>query len=328
MSKTAMSFLAMRIVDNQEYLRALLAAPRPGAEKILAFYDSRVDLVCSDPALLLIPLDDHMCHRGDGLFESIAWRESRLFALDAHIARLKDGARQLAIEPPRPFARIRELAREVAGAANAPHGDLRIFLSRGPGGFGISPGECPRPSLYVVAIASRLPDPALYQKGLSAFASVVPPKQEYLAKIKNTNYLPNVLMAREARDRQMDVAITFDANGNMGEAAIANVAIIDKNGVLRFPLLEGILSGTTLLTALRLAEQRLPVQQGPIHKNEIIHAKEMLLFTSATLCVPITSFDGAPIANGRPGRIAAWLREKLFAEMLRTGVSVVPASSD
>lgn len=309
----------MRIADNQEYLKALLAAPRPGANKILAFYDSRVNLICRDPAFLLMPMDDHMCHRGDGLFESIAWRENRLFAMDAHIARLEDGAKALDITPPFPFAQIREMARETARAANAANGDLRIFLSRGPGGFGISPNECPAPSLYIVALMVKLPKPELYENGLSAFASLIPPKQDYLARIKNTNYLPNVLMAKEALQRQMDVAITFDAQGHMGEAAIANAAIVDKDGVLRSPSLDGILPGTTLLSALKLAAEKMPVRQGPIHKNEILKAREMLLFTSATLCVPITSFDGAIIANGKPGPVAAWLREKLLAEMLASG---------
>lgn len=309
----------MKTVSGEEYLKALLAAPRPGAENILAFYDSRPDLICKDASCLLIPLDDHICHRGDGLFESVCYREGRLFALEAHLNRLAEGAAFLEIEPPVPFEEIGELAREVARAGGEESGDLRVFLSRGPGGFGISPRECPKPGLYIVALRSKPPSPELYAKGLSAFASEIPPKQGYLAKIKNTNYLPNVLMAREACRRNMDVAITFDADGNMGEAAIANVAIVDKNGVLRSPGLDGILPGTTLLAALELAAEKMPVERGAIRRGEIAAAREMLLFTSSTLCAPITSFDGKPIADGKPGPVAAWLREALLARMLATG---------
>lgn len=309
----------MKIASREEYLRALLAAPRPGSEKVLAFYDSRPDLICTDADCMLAPLDDHIFHRGDGLFESICYRERRIFALDAHLNRLAEGAALLDLQPPCPFEEIAEKICEVARAGREDHGDLRLFLSRGPGGFGVSPNECPCPSLYIVALKSTLPDADFYARGLTAFASAIPPKQEYLARIKNTNYLPNVFMAREAHARQMDVAITFDAEGHMGEAAIANVAIVDANGVLRSPGLERILPGTTLLAALELAAAQMPVVKGPIHRDEIATAQEMLLLTSATLCVAITHFNGLPIGSGAPGPVSMWLREALLAEMLKTG---------
>lgn len=313
----------METSDPQAYLEAMLSAPRPGADRILAFYDHRVGRICTDARLLFVPLDDHLCHRGDGLFESICCRERRVFALDAHLARMREGAAALSLTPPCPWGEIRERILDVARAGDRDHCDLRVFLSRGPGGFGISPAECPVAGLYIVALASRLPDEETYRKGLSAFASAIPPKQEYLARIKNTNYLPNVFMAAEARRKGMDVAVTFEEDGHMGEAAIANIGMVDAGGRLRSPEIRRILPGTTLLAALRLAAERMPVVEGPIHRDEIAGARELLLFTSATLCVAVTSFDGVPVGagrdRGRPGPVARWLRDALLAHMLATG---------
>lgn len=313
----------LKPVPPERFLRALLSAPRPGAEKILAFYDHRAGLICTDPSLLLVPLDYHLCHRGDGLFESICYRDGLIFALDAHLDRLEAGAAALCIDLPLQQDALRARIRDVAAASSRDHGDLRVFLSRGPGGFGISPRECPSPGLYIVAAASKLPGPAIYEKGLTAFTSAYPPKQEYLAKIKNTNYLPNVLMAAEALAKEMDVAITFDENGHMGEAAIANVAIVDKEGRLVSPEITRILPGTTLLAALELAAERMPVRQEPVHRQDILQAREMLLFTSSTLCVAITHFDGHPIgqgiAAGRPGPVALWLKDALLQKMKADG---------
>lgn len=320
--------------DSRACLDALLAAPRPGAEKVLAFYDQRTGLICTDPRLLLVPLDDHLCHRGDGLFESICYREGRIFALDAHLDRLRDGAAALSLTPPCSWAALRQRIIDVAAASGRNHGDLRVFLSRGPGGFGISPEECPEAGLYIVALASRLPGEDYFRRGLTAFASAIPPKQEYLARIKNTNYLPNVFMAAEARRKGMDVAVTFDENGNMGEAAIANIGIVDAEGRLRSPEIRRILPGTTLLAALELAAGRMPVALGPIHRDELADAREMLLFTSATLCVPITAFDGRPVGpaapgalRGEPGPVAMWLRDALLTRMLATGTPISPSES-
>lgn len=305
------------IADSKTFEQALLGAPRPGSEKILAFYDSRVNLICADPRLLLLPLDDHMCHRGDGLFESIAFQQGRLFALEAHLQRLREGA--AALDLAIPAENLEDLICAVARAANVPDGDLRVLLSRGPGGFGISARECPRASLYIVALKAAEPDPAIFSVGLSAFASAIPPKQDYLARLKNTNYLPNALMAREALERGKDVAISFDGEGIMREAAIANAGIVSRDGVLVAPTFEGTLPGTTLLAALELAGRKMPVMQGEIRPGDIAEAREMLLFTSATLCVPITSFDDAPVGSGKPGPVASWLREALLDHMLESG---------
>lgn len=313
------------ILDSETFLKALLEAPRPGSDKVLAFYDSRTGAICRDPALMLLPLDDHMCHRGDGLFESVHYRDRKIFGLDAHLDRLFKGAERLSIEPPSAKEETKELIRQVAKAGEKPRGDLRVFLSRGAGGFGVSPDECPAASLYIVALDARLPNPAMYEKGLSAFSSAIPPKQDYLAQIKNTNYLPNVFMAREAKARGMDVAVSFDKDGFMGEAAIANIAIVDKNGVLRSPELDKVLPGTTLLASLKLAEKRMPVKLGPVHISELDGAREILLFSSAPLCVGITQFDGKPVGAGemagKPGPVALWLKDALLDYLPRHGVS-------
>lgn len=313
----------MNAVDARTYLQALLAAPRPGSEKYLAFYDHRVGLIGTDPRLLLIPLDDHLCHRGDGLFESICFRDRTIFALDEHLARMRDGSEALALTPPCAWEDVRARILDVARASGQEHGDLRVFLGRGPGGFGISPAQCPEASLYIVALQNALPTQAFYRKGLTAFASAIPPKQEYLARIKNTNYLPNVFMAAEALQKGMDVAVTFDENGVMGEAAIANVGIVDKEGRLLCPELGRILPGTTLLAAMDVAAKRMPVLSGPIRRADIETAREMLLFTSSTLCVGLTHFDGKPVGQGehrgRPGPTALWLKDALLARMLAEG---------
>lgn len=311
------------IASGPEFMEALLAARRSGSERILAFYDSRADKICNDGRYLFIPLDDHLCHRGDGLFESMVWREGKIFAFKEHLERLRAGANFLRLSPPLPWDDLSRKIVQVVKSAAAPSGEVRLFLGRGCGGFGVSPYECPVPSLYIVALAAAPPDPDIFEKGLSAFASVIPPKQEYLARIKNTSYLPNTLMAMEAHERGADVAVSFDSEGNLGEAAVANIAIVDRDGCLRSPAPGGILQGTTLMAALELAKSKMPVREGPIHKDEVKTASEILLFTSASLCVPVTTFEGVPVGagdnKGRPGPVATWLRKALRDYMIAAG---------
>ena len=130
-------------------------------------------------------------------------------------------------------------------------------------------------------------------------------------------------MAMEARQKGMDVAVTFDENGIMGEAAVANVGLVDAQGRLLCPEIRRILPGTTLLAAMEVAAERMPVVQMPIPRAAIDSASEMLLFTSSTLCVGITHFDGKPVGHGahagKPGPVALWLKDVLLDYMLKKG---------
>jgi len=309
----------MDVLDANDYVTRLLAASRPGAANILAFLDYRVGAICKDPKLLLIPLDDHLCHRGDGVFESLAYRSRRVLLLDAHLERLRSSASALHLAPPCPWEDLRALILDVARASGVEQGALRILLGRGPGGFGISPAECPVPSLYIIALhAADLPE-AVYAKGFSACRSSIPARQSYLARIKNTNYLPNVLMTEEARRRGFDVPLSFDDQGHLAESAIANVALVDVQGALVTPEFTHSLPGTTLLKALELIRPHMPVSTRAVSEDEIYVARELLLFSTSPGCVAITSYEGRPIGDGRPGSTATLLRQSLRAALLREG---------
>ncbi|MBO4368681.1 MAG: aminotransferase class IV [Desulfovibrio sp.] len=313
----------MRILEGKAFVDALFALSRPGAEHYLAFYDHRLKAVCNDPHSFFIPLDDHICHRGDGLFESICFRKGRIFALEAHMERMRQGAEALSLVPPCTWEEMPSIILEVVRSVHVPDGDIRVFLSRGPGGFGISPKECPTAGFYVVVLKAHLEAEERYAKGISAFTSRIPPKQPYLARIKNTNYLPNVFMAKEAEEKGKDVAVSFDEHGIMGEAAIANIALITKDDLFVCPKLTSILAGTTLLTAMEIVQERMPCVERDISHDDIWEAREILLLTSSKLCVAITEFDGKKIGEGemrgKPGPISVWLKKRLFEVLYESG---------
>ena len=316
----------MTVLDAREYWERMMTLPRAGSEKILAFYDHRIKAVCRDPRLLLIPLDDHICHRGDGLFESICYRKGRILALEAHLKRLKEGAQALHIEPPCSMSTLQTLIQDVARASQSQDGDLRVFLSRGEGGFGISPSECPCPGLYIVALRPHALRDDLFTKGVTAFTSLIPPKQNYLVRIKNTNYLPNVFMAAEAEKKGMDVAVSFDEKGIMGEAATANIALLDREGVFVYPRLTTILAGTTLLAAIALLKERGAVREGDITHEDLWNADEVFLLTSSTLCIGVSHFDGKEIGQGshrgKSGPFAHFLRDAIYQSLYENGTII------
>ena len=171
-----------------------------------AMYSSWWDGITTDPNLMVVPVDDHMVHRGDGLFETFKCMDGAIYNLDAHLARLEGGARTIALELPWSRADIRRIVGAVLQAGGRRDGLVRIFASRGPGGHSANPYECPRPLLMVLAI--RLPPPfmELHPEGAKVGVSGVPHKDGFFAQVKSVNYLPNVLMKKQAVDAGVEEA--------------------------------------------------------------------------------------------------------------------------
>ena len=69
------------VLDTNAWIEKLRELERPGADNILAFYEHRFGAICRDPRLMLAPLDDHLVHRGDGVFETIRFTERKVIHL-------------------------------------------------------------------------------------------------------------------------------------------------------------------------------------------------------------------------------------------------------
>ena len=308
------------VLDAAAWAEKLMNLPREGARSVTAFYEHRVGAICTDTRLLLVPLDDHMVHRGDAIFESLTLLEGRIVQLDAHLARMRGSAEKLELMPPCSWDEVRSLIIETARAGGEPHGGIKVLLGRGEGGLGVDPADCPKSSLYIVASKGGPKPASFWQKGLTAARSVIPAKQEWIAQIKSTNYLANALMAREAREKGVSVTFSFDGRGFLAEAAIANVAMVDRGGRLLMPEFRFALPGTTALLAAELAKSFMPVVLTDITEEILEQAAEILVLGTTCECVAVTHYNGKPVGDGRPGPIADRLRHLLHDALVTGGV--------
>ena len=309
----------MQILDSKSYLERMLAAPRPGAGGVLAFYEHRVGAVCKDPALMLMPWDDHLVHRGDGVFETVKWVDGKVYLLDEHLARMGRSGKAIGLEPPCPWGEVRDIVLEVGRAAGTPNGLFRMLLGRGPGGFGIDPAECPKPSLYVAAYQYAPKPASFYEKGVTAFRTSIPAKQSYLATIKSIDYLPNVLMKKEAVARGKDFPVCFDEKGYLAEGATENIALVDPLGCITVPKLDNALSGTTLLRALELSSGEIEHCFRKLTEEDIARAREMLVLGTTAQCISVVEYEGRPVGDGLPGPVSRRLLELLRKDVAQNG---------
>jgi branched-chain amino acid aminotransferase len=311
-----------KVADSKTYLEAMLAVERPGAHEIQAFYEHRVGMICTDPQLMVMPWDDHLVHRGDGIFETMKFVGRKLYQLEPHMARMQRSCEAIYMTPPCSWDEIRELILDVARAGGRENGMVRVLIGRGPGGFGIYPSECPEASLYVVSYDLHPKAESVYEKGVTAFKTSIPAKQSYLATIKSIDYLPNVLMKHEAEEKGYDFPFCFDANGFLAEGATENVCIVDEAGRLVIPEFTNALAGTTLLRAVDLVKNEMPIIFRSISEEEILLAREVIIVGTTGDAIPVVRFNGKPIHNVKPGPVAKRIRELLKQDLIDTGIQL------
>ncbi len=310
----------MKIHSREEYLRALAETPRAGESKVLAFYDHRLGAFCQDGRVMLLPLDDHLVHRGDGVFETMKYVGRKIYQLDPHIRRMERSGEAIHLTPPCSWADLRELVLELCRVADVDNGMVRILLGRGPGGFGIDPAECPVSSLYLIAYGFTPKPEAVFDKGVTAFKTSIPAKQSYLAKVKTTNYLPNMLMKREAVEKGFDYPLCFDEHEFLAEGSTENVVMVDHKGNLVIPELTNALTGTTLMRAVDLIKGEADVIFRGITEAEIYQAREIIIIGTTMDAIGVVRYNSKPIHDARPGPMARRIRELLLKDALANGV--------
>ena len=163
---------------------------KPYHHGYLAMYSSILGGVATHPFLMAVPVDDHMVHRGDGIFEAFKCVNGYIYNLQAHLERLERSARAVYLELPVTMDQIIELVIGTIRISGARDCLIRLFVSRGPGGFTTNPYECPFSQLYIVVCRPSIPPKVQYEKGVSIKSSSIPIKNSYFANIKSCNYLP------------------------------------------------------------------------------------------------------------------------------------------
>jgi 4-amino-4-deoxychorismate lyase len=317
------------ILDTDATLRALrdLRAKQP--VKYSAFYSSQLGGIVTDPALMVIPFDDHMVHRGHGIFDTAGLVDGKIYDLEAHLDRFARSAELSKLRLPGTRAEMRDIIVGTTAASGRRHGAIRYWLSSGPGSLELSPAPGSEPGFFVMIFPGLVYPERWYTEGLRVMTTTFPIKPALYAITKTTNYLPNVLMQLEAKEAGLDNGVFIDANGHVGESSNMNVAFVTADGVLRHPKFDHILSGCTARRMLELAPalQKSGLLQGvevcDIPVADARAAREMLLIGSSVKVAPIVQWDGQPIGDGRPGPVTKALLQ-LIEEDMRTSDRLIP----
>ncbi|MBI4475745.1 MAG: D-amino-acid transaminase [Acidobacteria bacterium] len=314
----------LRILSADAVLAQLSALRARQPVKYWAFYSSQLGGIVTDPALMVIPFDDHMVHRGHGIFDTAGLVGGKIYDLEAHLDRFLRSAEQSKLPPPCAREEIRDIIIRTTAASGRRDGSIRYWLSSGPGSLELTPAAGAKPGFFVMVFAGLEYPERWYTEGVRVITTTYPIKPPLYAITKTTNYLPNVLMQMEAKEGGFDNGVFIDPAGHVGESSNMNVAFVTRDRVFKHPKFDHILSGCTSRRLLELAPALkdrglvagMSVCDIPV--AEARASREMLLIGSSVKVAPIVQWDAQPIGDGKPGPVATALLQLLEDDM-RTG---------
>ena len=311
----------LRILTGGEVLSRLTALRGRQPVKYWAFYSSQLGGVVTDPALMVIPFDDHMVHRGHGIFDTAGLVDGKIYDLEAHLDRFLLSAERSRLKLPGSRAEIRDVIVNTTAVSGHRDGSIRYWLSSGPGSLELTPAAGAEPGFFVMVFAGLSYSDTWYTEGLKVITTTYPIKAPLYAMTKATNYLPNVLMQMEAKERGFDNGVFIDEDGHVGESSNMNVAFVTREGVFAHPKFDHILAGCTSLRLLELAESLKAqglitgIEVRDITVAEARRAREMMLLGSSVKVAPIYQWDDQIIGDGKPGPVAKALLQLLDDDM-------------
>lgn len=272
-----------------------------------------------------ISVFDHGLLYGDGVFEGIRFYNNRVFRLDEHIERLYDSAKAIHLTIPIEPAAMIAATLETIRANDLHDGYIRLVVTRGVGGLGLSPYRCKKASIIVIASTIALYDPEVYQKGLKLVTCATRrPNHDALSPaVKSLNYLSNVMAKVEAIAADGDEGVMLNAAGYVAECTGDNIFYVKKGVIYTPPVHAGALDGITRKAVIELAQSRgYRLVEQEMARYELYTSDELFLTGTAAEVVPVRIYDQRIIGDGTPGPVTRELMTAFHELANSTGTPI------
>ncbi|MFZ1527530.1 MAG: aminotransferase class IV [Ferruginibacter sp.] len=219
---------------------------------------------------------------GDGLFETIKYRNGQILLEDEHFARLWKGMEKMHFEFPKLFTpeKLREEINKTIQKNKHTDARVRMAIIRGDGGMFDPKNHLPN---FIIQSWQLPPNiELLNSNGLNLCIY----KEAYKAcdafcNIKHNNYLPYFMAALFAKEKQCNDAFVLNDQQRICDSSIANVYII-KDGVVHTPALtEGCIEGVMRYFLLKeLPALGFTVKETELTEEMLLNADEVFLSNS------------------------------------------------
>ncbi|HET9056213.1 MAG TPA: aminotransferase class IV [Chitinophagaceae bacterium] len=227
--------------------------------------------------------DSRAFRYGDGLFETMVVQNNTLRLADLHFKRLFEGLTLLKFDIPQIFTPtyLQEQIINLVQKNKLPDARIRLSVFRGDGGlydlvnlqpnYIIQCGPLPNEVKYFNEEGWQIDVYPLAQKSMDAFAN-----------IKSANYLPYVMAALFAREKQLNDCLIMNTAGRIADSTIANIFLIKGDYLFTPPLSEGCVAGVMRRFLIdNQAALNITIIEEPFSYKQLEEGDEMFLTNAA-----------------------------------------------
>jgi 4-amino-4-deoxychorismate lyase len=236
-----------------------------------------------------LTVSDRGLQYGDGLFETIAYRNRHLELSKGHFTRLQLGCERLGI----PFTDFSLLRDEIDTAVQNVDGDavIKVIITRGSGGRGYKADSQAQPTRIISV--HPIPDyPENRQNGITVIRCQHPVSlNSVLAGIKHLNRLDQVIARNEWDDTDIAEGLMFTEQGELIEGTMSNVFLIKDNQLITPSLAQAGIQGVmrTLIIAI-CHDIGVHVSETTLTEADFLNAEGAFVCNSLIGIWPITHY--------------------------------------
>jgi D-alanine transaminase len=238
---------------------------------------------------------------GDGVYEVIPVYEGVPLRAREHFERLQRSMDEIRLVNPHTVDEWIAIVAKLLGH-HPGNQSVYIHVTRGvpPRRDHVIPGGLP-PTVMMMAFPLVSPSKEQIESGVACVTA-----RDFRwekCHIKSISLLGNVLARQISADAGASETILL-RNGLLTEAAASNVFIV-KDGVVAAPPQDHlILLGITYDLLVRLAgEGAIKLEIRPVAEAEVRAADEIWLSSSTKEVLAVTTLDGKPVGDGKPGPV-------------------------
>ena len=239
-----------------------------------------------------VHIDDRGFLLGDAVFETARWRHGSFFRLKQHLDRLRQSAETMSIAMP--DTDLVSIAADLAQRSNMPEASLRITLTAGRGGKGLSRKGAAPPSIVMTMnpVAADWQHRAANGWTVRTSPFHKPAQDSTPAHLKAVGRTFSQLAFLEAEAAGFDDALLLSATGLIAEGPTWNVFWRAGDSVFTPSLDVGVLEGVTRSIIAEIARDAgFAVHEVAAPRSALESADEIFATMTSLGVVPFAQLD-------------------------------------
>lgn len=261
---------------------------------------------------MTVPMLDRGCYFGDGVYDVTYARNYRIYALDEHVDRFFQSAKELKIQPNFTKEELSDLLSRLAKKMDV--GNLWVYfqITRGTSLRNHAFPADATPNLWIMLKPAEIRD--VYQPMRCITAEDT---RFYLCHIKTLNLIPSVLATQKSEEAGVDECILHRGDV-VTECAHSNISILRDGRLITHPANNLILAGTGRAHLIACAKRHgITVEETAYTLDELMNADEVLITSASALCMRVVEVDGKAV-GGRCGDTVKALQDDLLRDFLES----------